>query len=299
MQTATMFEQQMQRVAAGQRLAAEEIHELAATPDILPLGMLADTVRRQINGTQVTFVRVASGAFDQPFAGAVAAAAGEVRITGAPATLKLALAGVAAARAAAGSRTVSGYSWDDVARLGAAGQSGPAQVLRELRAAGLDAIAELPLDTLPEGGEAVAALRDAGFDQLTLTVNKAPLAERTALLVRAAEWQQRFGGIRALNPLPLALNAFRPTTGYEDVKMVAVARLAAPGIRSIQVDWLRYGPKLAQVALTFGADDIYGVSAADDAPEGRRRAPLEDIRRNIEAAGFTPVERDGAFGVQG
>jgi 2-iminoacetate synthase ThiH len=47
--------------------------------------------------------------------------------------------------------------------------------------------------------------------------------------------------------------------------------------------------------LTFGADDIYGVSASDDAPEGRRRAPLEEITRNIGAAGFEAVERDGRF----
>ena len=49
------------------------------------------------------------------------------------------------------------------------------------------------------------------------------------------------------------------------------------------------------MALTFGADDIDGVSASDEAPEGRRRAPLEEIRRNIEAAGFEPVERSGRF----
>ena len=99
----------------------------------------------------------------------------------------------------------------------------------------------------------------------------------------------------AINPLPMSLNTFRPTTGYEDVKMVAVARLAAVGVPHVQVDWQRYGPKLAQVALTFGADDIYGVSPSDEAPEGRRRAPLEEIRRNIEAAGFQPAERDGRF----
>ena len=70
------------------------------------------------------------------------------------------------------------------------------------------------------------------------------------------------------------------------MKTVAIARLAAPNIATIQVDWLRYGPKLAQVALTFGADDLDGVSAVDEAPDGRRRAPLEEMRRNIEAAGF-------------
>ena len=113
-------------------------------------------------------------------------------------------------------------------------------------------------------------------------------------MLRAAELQDRFGCIQALNPLPMTLAAFRPTTGYDDVKMVAIARLAAPNIPTIQVDWRRYGPKLAQVALTFGADDIDGVSASDEAPEGRRRAPLEEIRRNIEAAGFEPSSATAA-----
>jgi aminodeoxyfutalosine synthase len=76
---------------------------------------------------------------------------------------------------------------------------------------------------------------------------------------------------------------------------VAVARLAAPNIPMIQVDWLRYGPKLAQVALTFGADDLDAVSGSDHAPDGTRRAPMEELRRNILAAGLTPAERDGRF----
>ena len=95
----------------------------------------------------------------------------------------------------------------------------------------------------------------------------------------------------------MTLDALRPTTGYDDVKSVAIARLAAPNIQDVQVDWLRYGPKLAQVALTFGADDIDNVTASDEAPDGRRRAPLEDVRRNIQAAGLEPVERDGRFQV--
>jgi 2-iminoacetate synthase ThiH len=63
----------------------------------------------------------------------------------------------------------------------------------------------------------------------------------------------------------------------------------------VQVDWQLYGPKLAQVALTFGADDVDGVSPVDEAPEGKRRSPLEEIRRNILAASGEPVERDGRF----
>ena len=37
------------------------------------------------------------------------------------------------------------------------------------------------------------------------------------------------------------------------------------------------------------------VAADDDASRGTRRAPLEEIRRNITAAGLSPVERDGRF----
>ena len=37
------------------------------------------------------------------------------------------------------------------------------------------------------------------------------------------------------------------------------------------------------------------VSAEDETTEGRRRAPLEEVRRNIRAAGLEPVERNGRF----
>jgi aminodeoxyfutalosine synthase len=124
-----------------------------------------------------------------------------------------------------------------------------------------------------------------------LHVAKSSGTDRAAFWLNVGALQRRFKVIESINPLPLSLGAFKPTTGYDDVKAVAIARLAAPQVPHIQVDWLRYGPKLAQVALTFGADDVDGISASDAAPEGRRRAPLEEIRRNIEAAGFEPIER--------
>jgi aminodeoxyfutalosine synthase len=91
------------------------------------------------------------------------------------------------------------------------------------------------------------------------------------------------------------MSVAEPTTGYDDVKQVALARLMLPGIESIQVDWPLYGPKLAQVALTMGADDVDGVAACDTGTLGHRRSAIEEITRNIRAASLEPVERDGLF----
>jgi aminodeoxyfutalosine synthase len=292
--TSTVFDQQLERVAAGERLDADTIRQMAQAPDILPLGMLADALRRRLNGTRTTYLRLAMCPFDASFADASPVSAREIRISGHPPTLDVAASAVHAARAVAGGRAVSGLSWNDVTHF-AAGGTPVTRVLKTLREAGLDAFAELPIDTIEDVGAAIGQLKHAGFDKLRLTVEKMPSATRADLFLQLSELQQRFNCIESINPLPLALNAFRPTTGYEDVKMVAVARLAAPEIPHVQVDWMRYGPKLAQVALTFGADDVDGISASDDAPEGRRRAAVEEIRRNIQAAGFEAVERDGRF----
>lgn len=290
--TTSVFDAHLERVAAGERLSPDEVRELARTPDILPLGMLADALRKRLHGNRVTFLRVAVCAFDRSITDAVPPAARELRLTGSPHTLDEAVGAVQAARSVAGLRTVSAFTWSDAERWREADGQG---VLKKLHDAGLDAIAELPLDKIGDPRTALKALSARGFTQVRLSIANSPAAERTDLLLNAAELQEEFGCIQALDPLPSGLAAYRPTTGYDDVKMVAIARLAAPNIPSIQVDWQRYGPKLAQVALTFGADDIYGVSPSDEAPEGRRRAPLEEIRRNIEAAGFEPVERDGRF----
>ena len=281
------------RIAAGDRLTREEIEELADTHDILAVGMLADEARRRAHGTRVTFVRVACCAYDKPLAEAVPPAAREVRLTGAPPSLDVALSAVQSAKAVAGDRMLSGFSIVDLQAL-AEGHS-LRSVLQKLRDAGLACIAEVPVDKLTAPSAVVEALGAAGFQRIRLTMARPAAGERIPAIVRAVELREKFPFVHAINPLPMSLGAFRPTTGYEDVKVVALARLAAPPETIIQVDWQRYGPKLAQVALTFGANDLDNISPADDAPEGRRRAPLEELRRNIEAAGFEPVERDGRF----
>jgi aminodeoxyfutalosine synthase len=288
-------ETQLARLAAGERLAPAEILQLAEAPDILTLGMLADAVRRRLHGNTVTFLRVAewpASAGEDPRA--PAAAARELRLTTTPATLDAALRSVEEARRRAAGRTVAGFTSAALRGLAESAGKRLAAVAADLRGAGLDALGEIALDDDRGADDIADALVEAGFTQLRLGVVRAPSAERVPLLLRAADIQARVGAVQTLNPLGSHAGP-RPSTGYDDVKSVAIARLAAPDVPIVQVDWRRHGPKLAQVALTFGADDLDRVSDSDDAPQGRRRAPLEEVRGNIEAAGFTPVERDGRF----
>jgi aminodeoxyfutalosine synthase len=243
----------------------------------------------------VTYLRVALCAYDKPFTETVPLAAREVRVTGKPESLDVAITAIEAARAVAGERAVSAFSWVDIERLAAAGAEKTSRVLQRLRAAGLDALAEFPLDRVTDPRAALESIVSAGYTQVRLTIDKTPADARAKLFITAAALKETYPAIRSINPLPSVLDSLRPTTGYDDVKSVALARLAASDIPDVQVDWLRYGPKLAQVALTFGANDLDNVQASDEAPDGRRRAPLEEVRRNIQAAGFDPAERDGRF----
>jgi aminodeoxyfutalosine synthase len=257
---------------------------------------LADAQKRALHGRQVTYLRLAAREIGGGTTVAVEPAAGELRLTGSPSSIDDAVAAIESARVQVADRTLSAFSWSDVVRL--AGQHGqPIEfVLRALRAGGLDALGEVAIDGVASLDEVLGPLASTGFVEVRLHVHKAgPVAERTALWLRVVEAQAVFGTVVSLSPLPSMLSAFKPTTGYDDVKAVALARLSAPRVPHVQVDWRRYGPKLAQVALTFGADDIEGISPSDDAPQGRRRAAVEEIRRNIEAAGFDPVERTGRF----
>ena len=122
--------------------------------------MLADTVRRSLHGSQITYLRVALCPFDKSFTDAVPPAAREIRITGAPDTLDVAVTAVETARAVAGDRAVSGFSWADVERLAGAAGVSVADVLERLRAAGLDAIAHLPLDRIDNIADALDRLVD-------------------------------------------------------------------------------------------------------------------------------------------
>ena len=272
-----------------------ELTALASTHDIIQLGMAADEVRCQRHDLRTTFVRVA----DVPAAGPTPTpfpqAAGEIRITGTPASRAAATARVREVAALAGSTPLSAFSLADLEAL--AGREGITlrAFLEELRTAGLELVADAPFDQLKDPRRAIEEVNISGLALARLTIQQLPSADVASLYKAVAVLQRDVAVLRAFAPLPRTTNPAVPTTGYDDVKRVALARIVVDNVPSIQVDWSRFGPKLAQVALTVGADDLDAVSPVDDMSQGPRRAPLEEVRRNILAAGQTPVERNGRF----
>ena len=266
--------------------------------DLIAIGVRGDEVRRRLHGTKTTFVRVFEIHVDAPpSALPPRTSAGEFRIVGTPKSVDAAIRSIRAALALAGSVPLTGFSLADLVSL--EGAASLADACRALHNAGLEAVAEAPIDVLPDPAAAISAARGAGLQVARLTVHVLGPDNRVAILMRARDLQQTIGGIRAFAPLPRAMSATAPSTGYDDVKQVALARLAADNIESIQVDWALYGPKLAQFALTIGADDVDNVSAVDPGTFGTRRSPLEEIRGNIRSAALEAVERNGRYEAMG
>ena len=289
------------KVAAGGRIADEDARQLAATTDLATVGMVAAEARRVHGGDGVTFVRVAELACgatlpDDGFP----ASAGEVRITGVPASIDDAIASVrACAGGGAAGRVITGFSLPDLWTLA----GGTAATLRELagalKDAGLSAVADVPVEqdgrlSGAQLADALAAVAAGGLLAPVARWDTTP-ADPVSALKAVHELQAKSGAFRAFAPLPRVAETEPPQTGYDGVKLVALSRVMLDNVAAIQVDWIRHGPKLAQVALLFGASDVDRVSPSDDSPLGHRRAPLEEVQRNITAAFLKPIERDGRF----
>ena len=295
MTTMESIEPLVQRLLDGATLDSAERQAVADSKDLLTLGMAADELRRRRHGDRITFVRVAMVPLVAAADATWESGAGEVRLTGAPADLGQAVSAVQAVRGRAGSLAVTGFSLADLVTA-AGSEDAAAGWCRHLAEAGLTSVAEAPLDLLERPEVAIRAALAGGLAVGALTLVRRP-ASMVALFEQVTSLSDALPALSVFAPLPSRVAGVSPTTGYEDVHLVALARLLTP-IAHIQVDWQRYGPKLAQVALTFGADDVDAVSPVDDVAEGRRRAPLEEIRRNIRAASAEPVERDACFRVR-
>jgi aminodeoxyfutalosine synthase len=124
-------------------------------------------------------------------------------------------------------------------------------------------------------------------------------------LVRLRELQDETGGFQTFIPL-----AFHPDnsqmahipkpSGLMDLKVMAISRLMLDNFPHIKAYWVMLGLKTAQIALSFGADDLDGTvvhekiyhDAGSDTPQ---ELTVTEIRRLIEEAGRVPLERDTLY----
>ena len=104
----------------------------------------------------------------------------------------------------------------------------------------------------------------------------------------------------AFHPENTALAHLPKPTAFADLKSIAVSRLLLDNFDHIKAYWIMMTPKVAQIALSFGADDLDGTvveekiyhDAGATTEQFTSRAELE---RLIRAAGRTPVERDTLY----
>ena len=104
----------------------------------------------------------------------------------------------------------------------------------------------------------------------------------------------------AFHPEHTALEHVPKTTGFNDVREIAVARLMLDNIPHIKAYWVMMTPKVAQIALRFGADDLDGTvveekiyrDAGGDTGGNLHRS---ELLRLIREAGREPLERDTLY----
>jgi aminodeoxyfutalosine synthase len=124
-------------------------------------------------------------------------------------------------------------------------------------------------------------------------------------LCRLRELQDETGGFQTFIPLAFhpdntKLSHIQKPSGMMDLRTMAVSRLMLDNFPHVKAYWVMLGIKTAQVALSFGADDLDGTvvhekiyhDAGSDSPQ---ELSVTEIRRLIEEAGRVPVERDTLY----
>jgi aminodeoxyfutalosine synthase len=124
-------------------------------------------------------------------------------------------------------------------------------------------------------------------------------------MIRLRELQDETGGFQTFIPLAFhpentGLSHLTKASGLMDLRIMAVSRLMLDNFPHIKAYWVMLGIQTAQIALSFGADDLDGTvvhekiyhDAGSDSPQ---ELTVSEIRRLIEEAGRIPVERDTLY----
>lgn len=191
--------------------------------------------------------------------------------------------------------------------------------LIELRAAGLDSLtgggAEIfrkeVRSAIAKGKESAAEYLDVhrtwhslgGRSTCTMLYGHVEsLADRVDHLRQLRELQDETHGFVGFVPLPYQpdnnqIPVEHPPTGFDSLRTIAVSRIYLDNFDHITAYWVGLGLKLAQVALSYGADDLHGTiveekifhMAGASSPQQQTEAAM---LKAIREAGRTPVQRN-------
>ena len=133
------------------------------------------------------------------------------------------------------------------------------------------------------------------------------LADRVEHLRQLRELQDETRGFVGFVPLPYQpehnnIPVSHPPTGFDTLRTVAVSRIYLDNFEHITAYWVGMGLKLAQVALSYGADDLHGTileehifhMAGANSPQSQTEA---DMIKAIREAGRVPVQRNTFYEV--
>ena len=129
--------------------------------------------------------------------------------------------------------------------------------------------------------------------------------DRVDHLLKLRDLQDETGGFvtfipLAFHPANTPLQHISTTTGFADIKSIAVARLLLDNFPHIKAYWIMMTPKIAQIAQRFGADDIDGTVVEEKIYHDAGATTTQSLRRGellrlITEAGREPVERDTLY----
>jgi len=124
-------------------------------------------------------------------------------------------------------------------------------------------------------------------------------------LIRLRDLQDETGGFQtfiplAFHPANTRLSHIPKPSGMMDLRTMAISRLMLDNFPHIKAYWVMLGVQIAQVAQSYGADDIDGTvvhekiyhEAGSDSPQ---ELTVHEIRRLINETGRDPVERDTLY----
>ena len=129
-----------------------------------------------------------------------------------------------------------------------------------------------------------------------------PFQRENTPLGRAKEWDAATYGPfdDSTNEDVLRGRVVRMAGADEYLRMLAIARLYFDNIPSLQSSWVTMGPKIGQLAMFFGANDMGSVMMEENvvsAAGTTYKLNAREIRRLVRDAGWIPAQRDQYYNV--